>query len=81
MILRHSRLATGHVGLVGSARTGRLSGVSKSGLPGFGKDSATTKDSKQAFVREAGNGCLVAQLIVGRETEIPIEPFDPKRYL
>lgn len=37
----------GHVGLVGSARTGRL----------------------------------VAQLISARETEIPIGPFDPKRYL
>jgi len=37
MILHRSRSATGHVGLVGSARTGRLSGVSKSGLPGFGK--------------------------------------------
>ena len=37
----------GHVGLVGSARTGRL----------------------------------VAQLIAGRETEIPIGPFDPGRYL
>jgi D-amino-acid dehydrogenase len=37
----------GHVGLVGSARTGRL----------------------------------VAQLIAGREAEIPIGPFDPGRYL
>jgi D-amino-acid dehydrogenase len=37
----------GHVGLVGSARTGRL----------------------------------VAQLISARETEIPIGPFDPKRFL
>ena len=80
MILRHSRSATGHVGLVGSARTGRLSRLSKSGLPGFG-NSAKTKDFNRAFVREAGNGCLVAQLIVGRETEIPIGPFDPKCYL
>jgi D-amino-acid dehydrogenase len=37
----------GHIGLVGSARTGRL----------------------------------VAQLIAGRETEIPLRPFDPRRYL
>lgn len=37
----------GHVGLVSSARTGRV----------------------------------VAQLIGGRETEIPVSPFDPKRYL
>jgi len=37
----------GHVGLVGSARTGRI----------------------------------VAQLISGREPEIPVSPFDPKRYL
>jgi D-amino-acid dehydrogenase len=37
----------GHVGLAGSARTGRL----------------------------------VAQLIAGRNTEIPIGPFDPRRYL
>ena len=37
----------GHVGLVGSARTGRV----------------------------------VAQLIGGREPEIPIAPFDPKRFL
>jgi D-amino-acid dehydrogenase len=37
----------GHVGLAGSARTGRV----------------------------------VAQLLTGREPEIPIEPFDPRRYL
>ena len=37
----------GHVGLAGSARTGRL----------------------------------VAQLLSGRETEIPLAPFDPRRYL
>jgi D-amino-acid dehydrogenase len=37
----------GHVGLVGSARTGRLA----------------------------------AQLVGGRETEIPLSPFDPRRYL
>ncbi|WP_164139581.1 FAD-dependent oxidoreductase, partial [Stenotrophomonas maltophilia] len=37
----------GHVGLVGSARTGRV----------------------------------VAQLIGGREPEIPVGPFDPARYL
>ena len=37
----------GHVGLVGSARTGRL----------------------------------VAQILSGRETEIPLQPFDPRRYL
>jgi D-amino-acid dehydrogenase len=37
----------GHVGLAGSARTGRL----------------------------------VAQLVAGRETEIPLRPFDPRRYL
>jgi len=37
----------GHVGLVSSARTGRV----------------------------------VAQLVGGREPEIPVAPFDPKRYL
>jgi len=37
----------GHIGLVGSARTGRL----------------------------------VAQLIAGRDTEIPVRPFDPRRFL
>jgi hypothetical protein len=35
-----------------------LSRVRKSGLPIFAKNSAKTKDSKQALVGEAGNVCL-----------------------
>jgi len=36
-----------------------LSRVSKSGLPGFGENAAKTKGSKQAFVGQPRNVCLV----------------------